>query len=111
MLHGEVRFVFYKKRNPDDHAGFDMIGGNAVGIFVNCVHQNGVVASGPNGLQRGDQILEYNGINFRDQTAEQALQEVLKPVDSVTVRAQYNYSKYKKVRLPFCLHEVQFNAI
>ena len=56
----EPRFVILKKQGSYDNLGFTVIGGNAVGIFVQTVQQHSV-ASGPNGLRRGDQILEVCG--------------------------------------------------
>ena len=61
-----------------------------MGIFVQTVQPNSI-ASGPNGLRCGDQILEFNGTNFRCVTAEQAAIEVARPAESVAILAQYNF--------------------
>lgn len=37
----------------------------------------------------GDRILEYNGTDLRQATAEEAAYELAKPADKVTVLAQY----------------------
>lgn len=49
--------MFLKKNNPSDNIGIGLFGGNAVGIFVRDIQSNSI-ASGPNGLRCGDQILE-----------------------------------------------------
>ena len=41
----------------------------------------------------GDQILEYNGTDLRNATAEEAAYELAKPADKVTVVAQYNMDR------------------
>ena len=42
-----------------------------------------------------DQILEYNGVDLRQSTAEQAAYELAKPAEKVTILVQYNLdSKY-----------------
>lgn len=41
----------------------------------------------------GDQILEYNGTDLRNATAEEAAYELAKPADKVTVVAQYNIDR------------------
>ena len=47
------------------------------------------------------QILEYNGLDLRSATAEQAAYELAKPVENVSILAQYSPEKYNivKVRL------------
>jgi hypothetical protein len=51
--------VILKNPGSSENLGFTLIGGNAVGIFVSIVQQNSI-ASGPNGLRSGDQILEVS---------------------------------------------------
>lgn len=51
----EPRFVFLKKEAAD--WGFTLIGGNAIGIFVDDLKHDSA-ASCPDGLRDGDQILE-----------------------------------------------------
>ena len=41
-------------------------------------------------LRGADQILEYNGIDLRQATAEQAAYELAKPAEKVTLLVQYN---------------------
>lgn len=68
--------------------GISLMGGNAVGIFVHDVQKNSIADLA--GLKKGDQILEYNGVDLRCVTAETAATEISKPAESVTVLAQYN---------------------
>ena len=42
------------------------------------------------GLRQADQILEYNGIDLRQATAEQAAYELAKPAEKVTILVQYS---------------------
>ncbi|XP_035670102.1 LOW QUALITY PROTEIN: disks large homolog 5-like [Branchiostoma floridae] len=85
----EPRFVFLKKTSAD--LGISLVGGNACGIFVSEVN-------GPSGLFPADQVLEFNGVNLRQATAEQATMELMKPAEKVTILAQYNLAKFKKIK-------------
>ena len=77
--------------------GVKMVGGNAVGIFVHSI-ESGSAASEV-GLQRGDQILEYNGIDLRHATAEQAAYELAQPVVmEVTILVRFNPDKYREIK-------------
>ncbi|KRY37187.1 Disks large -like protein 5, partial [Trichinella spiralis] len=91
-IHYEPRFVFLK-RDSDDW-GFTLIGGNAIGIFVDDVKPAVACVVGPDTLRTGDQILEFDGVNFRKLTLEQALMEIgQRSVGSeVSVLVQYNDS-------------------
>ena len=74
-----------------------MVGGNAVGIFIHSVDPDS--AAFHEGLRQADQILEYNGIDLRQATAEQAAYELAKPAEKVTILVQYNPgSKYLFLR-------------
>ncbi|KRZ04781.1 Disks large -like protein 5, partial [Trichinella zimbabwensis] len=96
-VHYEPRFVFLK-RDSDDW-GFTLIGGNAIGIFVDDVKPVACIV-GPDSLRTGDQILEFDGVNFRKLTLEQALMEIgQRSVGSeVSVLVQYNDSRYQKCK-------------
>lgn len=68
--------------------GISFVGGNKTGIFVHRVVPDSL---GDNaGVRVGDQILEFNGIDLRVATAEQAYLEIAKPTDKVSVVVQHN---------------------
>ncbi|KAK3089838.1 hypothetical protein FSP39_006961 [Pinctada imbricata] len=90
------RWITFKKHSPSTSIGLVIAGGNAVGIFIHEVHPTSF-AFGPNGLHCGDQILEYNRVDFRSITAEEAYIELGKPCSSVQMNVQYNPPKYHKV--------------
>lgn len=81
-----------KSKNP----GIKLFGGNKVGIFVHDVHPGS--PSDRAGVRKGDQILEYNGVDLRCVTAEQAASEISKLTDTVTMlvqnklKSEYSYS-------------------
>lgn len=80
-----------KSKNP----GIKLFGGNKVGIFVHDVHPGS--PSDRAGVRKGDQILEYNGVDLRCVTAEQAANEISKLTDTVTMLVQNKLkSKYRK---------------
>lgn len=88
----EPRLVFPMLKKSGD-LGVRLVGGNAVGIFIHSVDTDS--AAYHVGLRCADQILEYNGIDLRNATAEQAAYELAKPADKVTILVQYNpESKY-----------------
>ena len=63
--------------------GISLVGGNAVGIFIDSVGPDSLAAK--SNLKVGDHILEYNGVSFRSATAEQAAYEFAKPTIHVTL--------------------------
>lgn len=81
-----------KSKNP----GIKLFGGNKVGIFVHDVHPGS--PSDRAGVRKGDQILEYNGVDLRSVTAEQAANEISKLTDTVTMMVQ-NKLKSKLIYL------------
>ncbi|XP_071954116.1 disks large homolog 5-like isoform X2 [Antedon mediterranea] len=91
----EPRFVFLRKLNSS--LGISTSGGNTSGIFVSELQAESI-ANGPDGLRVGDQILEYNGVDLRSATAEQAALEFQKPTDTITILAQYNVAKFNKIQ-------------
>uniref|UniRef100_A0A915I813 Uncharacterized protein n=1 Tax=Romanomermis culicivorax TaxID=13658 RepID=A0A915I813_ROMCU len=95
--HHQPRIAYVKKENSD--WGFTLIGGNAIGIFVDELKSDSP-AYGPDGLMNGDQILEFDDLNFRKLTLEQALFELnQRPCDSLaTLRVQFNEAKYQKCK-------------
>lgn len=66
--------------------GIKLFGGNKVGIFVHDVHPGS--PSDDAGIRKGDQILEYNGVDLRCVTAEQAANEISKLTDTVSMLVQ-----------------------
>lgn len=68
--------------------GISLMGGNAVGIYVHDVQKSSLADNA--GMRKGDQILEYNGTNLTRVTAEQAANEISKPVEKVTIVVQHN---------------------
>lgn len=90
----EPRLV-YLELNKSHNLGIQMVGGNALGIFVHAVPPDSPAAKA--GLRPGDHILEYNGVDLRHATAEQAAFELAKPADNVKMLVQYNYqSEFKE---------------
>lgn len=80
------------KRNTN--LGISLMGGNAVGIYVHDVQKNSLADVA--GMKKGDQILEYNGVDLRRVTAECAATEISKPCDKVTVLVQHNMTSNNK---------------
>lgn len=85
------RFLLIEMRNCSD-LGISLVGGNAVGIFVHSVQIDSPAYNA--GLRTGDQILEYNNVDLRHATAEQAALELAKPADKVSVRVRHDLQKY-----------------
>ncbi len=89
----EPRFVFLRKTSRD--WGIHLIGGNAVGIFIDMLDSTADLT----GLRCGDQILEFNGVDFRHVTLEQAREELQRNCDSeATVLVQHNGNLYHRVK-------------
>jgi len=106
----EPRYFIMETRKCSN-LGISLVGGNAVGIFVHSVNLNSLAYNA--GLRygyliinlnnkfifylqillyiyrTGDRILEYNGTDLREATAEEAAYELAKPAEKVTVLAQY----------------------
>ncbi|GFR82371.1 disks large homolog 5-like [Elysia marginata] len=96
------RFITLKKSNPNMIGpGFSFIGGNAAGIFVHEVYSDCFVG-GTQSLQRGDQILEFNAVDFRSVTAEKAMVELNRPCATMQLCVFYNISKFNKIRKMPC---------
>ncbi|XP_037785436.1 disks large homolog 5-like isoform X4 [Penaeus monodon] len=91
----EPRLV-YLELNKSHNLGIQMVGGNALGIFVHAVPPDSPAAKA--GLRPGDHILEYNGVDLRHATAEQAAFELAKPADNVKMLVQYNYQRYEEIQ-------------
>ncbi|XP_059176195.1 disks large homolog 5-like isoform X2 [Physella acuta] len=92
------RYISLKKSNPSlIGPGFSFIGGNAVGIFIEEVYLDCFVGS-TTSLQRGDQLLEFNSVDFRSVTAEKAMIELNRPCATLQLCVFYNMAKYKKIQ-------------
>uniref|UniRef100_A0A2A4J505 Guanylate kinase-like domain-containing protein n=1 Tax=Heliothis virescens TaxID=7102 RepID=A0A2A4J505_HELVI len=50
------------------------------------------------GLRTGDQILEYNNVDLRRATAEQAALELAKPADKVSVLVRHDLQQYHEIK-------------
>ena len=87
----EQRLLYPVMKKSGD-LGVRLVGGNAVGIFIHSVDMDSPAYN--IGLRSADQILEYNGTDLRQATAEQAAYELAKPADSVAVLVQYNPDRY-----------------
>eukprot|EP00795_Rhopilema_esculentum_P008485 gene8485-14481_t len=88
---GEPRVVVIQKGIYP--LGISIGEGTKGGVFVTMVNENSV--AGAAGLQFGDQLLEFNGINLRSATFNQAALILKQSADAatVTVLAQYNPHK------------------
>lgn len=91
-----ANFIFRNENEPrylyietlkTSNLGISLVGGNAVGIFIHSVQPDSLAYHA--GLRTGDQILEYNGSDLRNATAEEAAYELAKPADKVSVLAHY----------------------
>lgn len=77
--------------------GVRLVGGNAVGIFIHSVDMDSPAYQ--SGLrERADQILEYNGVDLRHATAEQAAYELAKPAENVSILVQYSPERYNGIK-------------
>lgn len=93
----EPRVIVLNKPSSSN-LGITLLGGNAVGIFVHSVEPESPAAAG---LQPGDQILEYNGIDLRNFTAEEAASELAKPTGEsaqLKVLVQENMERYMEIQ-------------
>ncbi|XP_031434399.1 disks large homolog 5a isoform X3 [Clupea harengus] len=68
--------------------GISIVGGDNGGIFVSKVTGGSIAHQA--GLEYGDQLLEYNGINLRNATEQQARLIIGQQCDTITIMAQYN---------------------
>ncbi|KAK6328397.1 hypothetical protein J4Q44_G00003750 [Coregonus suidteri] len=91
----EVRLVRLKK--PQGELGLQLCGGNLYGIYVESLEDDSP-AKCPDGLVPGDQILEYNGVNMKNKTAEEAYLEMLKPAETVTFKVQHRLDEFTMLK-------------
>ncbi|UYV61317.1 DLG5 [Cordylochernes scorpioides] len=88
----EPRVVILKKATSN--LGISLLGGNAVGIFVHSVQEDSPASE----LEVGDQILEYNNIDLRHATAEEAAYELAKPAESVKILVKKDLKKFHEIQ-------------
>ncbi|XP_069784994.1 tight junction protein ZO-3-like isoform X2 [Narcine bancroftii] len=81
----------------DASVGLQLAGGNDVGIFVSRVLEDSPAAK--QGIQKGDQILKVNNINFQNLTREEAVLLMLDipKGQQVEIRAQRKEDIYQKM--------------
>uniref|UniRef100_A0A8B9K8Q3 Discs, large homolog 5a (Drosophila) n=1 Tax=Astyanax mexicanus TaxID=7994 RepID=A0A8B9K8Q3_ASTMX len=82
--------VVHKGAEP---LGISIVGGENGGIFVSKVTGGSIAHQA--GLEYGDQLLEFNGINLRNATEQQARLIVGQQCDTITIMAQYNPHMYQ----------------
>lgn len=102
--------IILDKPKSTSSLGLSLIGGQGgIGVFVEDVRSNSL-ADRVDGLSRGFQILECNGMDLRFATVEQARNELSKPTSSVKIISQYNPDSYLKCRFssggPFFLRSL-----
>ncbi|XP_029465375.1 disks large homolog 5 isoform X2 [Rhinatrema bivittatum] len=68
--------------------GISIVSGENGGIFVSKVTGGSIAHQA--GLEYGDQLLEFNGINLRNATEQQARLIIGQQCDTITILAQYN---------------------
>ncbi|KAF7666863.1 hypothetical protein LDENG_00086940 [Lucifuga dentata] len=73
--------------------GISIVSGENGGIFVSKVTRGSIAHQA--GLEYGDQLLEYNGINLRNATEQQARLIIGQQCDTITIMAQYNPHMYQ----------------
>uniref|UniRef100_A0A8C7CY68 Discs, large homolog 5a (Drosophila) n=1 Tax=Oncorhynchus kisutch TaxID=8019 RepID=A0A8C7CY68_ONCKI len=93
-----VRPYLEEPRNVIVHKGAEPLGisivsGENGGIFVSKVTGGSIAHQA--GLEYGDQLLEYNGINLRNATEQQARLIIGQQCDTISIMAQYNPHMYQ----------------
>ncbi|XP_070696931.1 disks large homolog 5a isoform X2 [Pempheris klunzingeri] len=73
--------------------GISIVSGENGGIFVSKVTGGSIAHQA--GLEYGDQLLEFNGINLRNATEQQARLIIGQQCDTITIMAQYNPHMYQ----------------
>ena len=94
-VYHEPRLVYPIMKKSSD-LGVRLVGGNAVGIFIHSVDMDSPAFLV--GLRSADQILEYNGTDLKNATAEQAAYELAKPAESVALLVQFNPDRYTAIK-------------
>ena len=91
----EPRLVYPVMKKSGD-LGVRLVGGNAVGIFIHSVDLDSPAFQ--TGLRCADQILEYNGTDLKNATAEQAAYELAKPAENVSILVQFTPDRYNAIK-------------
>ncbi|XP_060092707.1 disks large homolog 5 [Heteronotia binoei] len=91
----EPRTIVVKKSQAE--LGIQICGGNLYGIFVSDIEEESP-ARGPDGLVLGDMILEYGSVDMRNKTAEEAYLEMLKPGESIRIKAQCRIQEFNRIK-------------
>ncbi|XP_054885431.1 disks large homolog 5a isoform X4 [Poeciliopsis prolifica] len=73
--------------------GISIVSGENGGIFVSKVTGGSIAHQA--GLEYGDQLVEFNGINLRNATEQQARLIIGQQCDTITIMAQYNPHMYQ----------------
>ncbi|KAJ8264329.1 hypothetical protein GJAV_G00147910 [Gymnothorax javanicus] len=87
----EPRTVILRKSQVE--LGVQICGGNLRGIFVEKLEDDSP-AGMADGLVPGDMILEYCSVPMKNKTAEEAYLEMLKPVETVTLKVQHRIDEF-----------------
>nr|XP_033796802.1 disks large homolog 5 isoform X2 [Geotrypetes seraphini]XP_033796803.1 disks large homolog 5 isoform X2 [Geotrypetes seraphini] len=77
-----------KVQKGGEPLGISIVSGESGGIFVSKVTGGSIAHQA--GLEYGDQLLEFNGINLRNATEQQARLIIGQQCDTITILAQYN---------------------
>ncbi|ESP04627.1 hypothetical protein LOTGIDRAFT_135850, partial [Lottia gigantea] len=82
----EIRTIHIEK--TAEPVGFQIQPGPEGGIFVSSVSENSLASDA--GIVVGDQLLEYNSVDFRSVTAEQASAELSRPCSVMRLLVHFN---------------------
>uniref|UniRef100_A0A674IRW9 Discs large MAGUK scaffold protein 5 n=1 Tax=Terrapene triunguis TaxID=2587831 RepID=A0A674IRW9_9SAUR len=82
-----------KVQKGSEPLGISIVSGENGGIFVSKVTGGSIAHQA--GLEYGDQLLEFNGINLRNATEQQARLIIGQQCDTITILAQYNPHMYQ----------------
>ncbi|XP_022355580.1 disks large homolog 5 isoform X2 [Enhydra lutris kenyoni] len=77
-----------KLQKGSEPLGISIVSGEKGGVYVSKVTGGSIAHQA--GLEYGDQLLEFNGINLRSATEQQARLVIGQQCDTVTILAQYN---------------------
>nr|XP_008506307.1 PREDICTED: disks large homolog 5 isoform X1 [Equus przewalskii] len=77
-----------KLQKGSEPLGISIVSGEKGGVYVSKVTGGSIAYQA--GLEYGDQLLEFNGINLRSATEQQARLIIGQQCDTITILAQYN---------------------